>query len=163
MSMKVTSMLILLLIFNFTNSLGTTRSVLAGSPPSAPRNLSATVLANSISLAWTAPASNGGSAITGYKIYRGTSANGEGSTPTITVGNITSIIDNSVGDGTTYFYTIKATNSAGDSPPSNEASSMVPVTGALPIMPLAGSLFIIILMLALFISRRRRASKSMNV
>lgn len=126
--------------------------------PSAPRNLAAAAGTNSISLAWTPPSSNGGDSITGYKIYRGVSVGGEGLAPIDTVGNVTSIIDNSVGDGTTYFYVVKATNSAGDSSPSNEASAVVPVTGGLPIMPLAGSLFIIILMLALLVSRRRRVT-----
>ncbi len=124
--------------------------------PSAPRNLVATAGTNSITLTWMPPSSNGGDVITNYKIYRGSSANDEGLAPIYAIGNITSINDNSVSDGVTYFYRVKATNSAGDSSPSNEASAIVQITGALPIMPLAGSLFIIILMLGLLVSRRRR-------
>ncbi len=124
--------------------------------PGAPKNLVATAGTNSISLTWMPPSSNGGDVITNYKIYRGTSANGEGLAPIYTIGNITSINDNSVSDGASYFYRVKATNSAGNSSPSNEASAIVQITGGLPIMPLAGSLFIIILMLALLVSRRRR-------
>lgn len=156
--MKVASILVLLLTFNIPNPLNAAPIMHAISVPSAPMNLVATVVANSISLTWTPPSSNGGAAITGYKIFRGTSVGGEGLAPIDTVGNITSIIDNLVKDGTTYFYVVKATNSAGDSLSSNEASAMVPITGGLPIMPLAGSLFIIILMLALLVSRRRRVT-----
>ena len=158
MSSTVSLFLVLLLIFSLPNSLYTAPIIRAISVPSAPRNLVATIIANRISLTWTPPSGNGGSALTGYKIYRGTSAGGEGFAPIDTIGNITSIIDNSASDGTTYFYVIKATNSAGDSSPSNEVSAMVPVIGGLPLMPLAGSLFIIILMLALLVSRRRRVT-----
>jgi len=158
MKSSVSLILILLLIFTLPKSVNAAPIRRGISVPSVPRNLMATVLANSISLTWTPSSNNGGSAITGYKIYRGTSTGAESSTPIIIVRNITSIFDNSASDGTTYFYMVKATNSAGDSSPSNEASAMVPVTGSLPIMPLAGSLFIIILMLALLVTRRRRAT-----
>lgn len=41
--------------------------------PTAPQSLAATAGSGSVSLAWAAPASNGGAAITGYNVYRGTS------------------------------------------------------------------------------------------
>ena len=55
----------------------------AASPvaPSAPQSLAATAASGSVSLTWAPPASNGGAAITGYNIYRGTSAGGESATP----------------------------------------------------------------------------------
>ena len=56
-----------------------------------------------MALAWT-PGSNGGSAITGYRIYRGTSAGGE--TFLANVGNVTSYTDTSAFNGTTYFYKV---------------------------------------------------------
>ncbi len=158
MRSKVSAILVLLVTFSLANSLNAAPIIGAISVPSAPRNLVATVVANSISLTWMPPFSNVGAAITGYKIYRGTSAGGEGLAPTDTVGNITSITDNAVSDGITYFYIVKATNSAGDSSPSNEATAIVPITGGLPILPLAGSLFIMILLLALLVFHRRRVT-----
>src|SRR5207244_13240728 len=56
--------------------------------PSAPQNLQATGGSSSVTLSWQAPASNGRSAITGYKIYRSSSSGTEGSITTL--GNITS-------------------------------------------------------------------------
>ncbi len=157
MRLETLSASILLLTLNLTNILYAAPIIYSITVPSAPRNLVATVVANSISLAWMPPANNGGAAITGYKLYRGTSAGGENMLPLDALGNITSIIDNLASDGTTYFYVVRATNSAGDGSSSNEASAMVPVIGGLPIMPLAGGLFIIILMLALLVFRRRSA------
>ncbi|TLX82718.1 MAG: fibronectin type III domain-containing protein, partial [Thaumarchaeota archaeon] len=61
-------------------------------PPQPPTGLSATTVSSSqINLSWTAPANNGGSAITGYKIERST----DGVT-------FTTIVVNSASTSTTY-------------------------------------------------------------
>ena len=49
--------------------------------PSAPQGLAATGGNGSVSVSWAAPASNGGSAVTGYDVYRGASPGGESATP----------------------------------------------------------------------------------
>ncbi|HSZ31133.1 MAG TPA: fibronectin type III domain-containing protein, partial [Pseudonocardiaceae bacterium] len=91
--------------------------------PGAPTGLTATGGNGSVSLSWTAPASNGGSAITGYDVYRSTTKGGEGTTPYATGITTTSYTDSAVTNGTTYYYTVAAVNSAGTSPQSGEASA----------------------------------------
>ena len=89
--------------------------------PGAPTLKSATGGNNSVALAWSAPASNGGAAVTGYVVYRGTSAGGE--TLLATVGNVSSYTDTKAVNGTTYFYKVSAVNSAGEGGKSNELSA----------------------------------------
>lgn len=88
--------------------------------PGVPTLNSATAGVNSVALSWSAPASNGGAAITNYSIYRSTTAGGEGSVAYATVGNVTSYTDSSAASGSTYYYTVAATNSAGTGSQSNE-------------------------------------------
>jgi len=102
--------------------------------PSAPQGLTATGGNGSAQLSWTAPASNGGANITGYNVYRGTSAGGEGSTPVAAGVTTTSFTDTTLTNGTTYYYTVAAVNSAGTSPPSGEASATPKAT--VPTAPL---------------------------
>src|SRR5207247_1194040 len=89
--------------------------------PSAPQNLQATAGNGKVSLSWSAPSSNGGSAITGYKVYRSTSSGTE--TGYVSLGNVTSYTNTGLTGGTTYFYKIRAVNSVGLSPLSNEATA----------------------------------------
>src|SRR2546426_1878571 len=89
--------------------------------PSAPQSLLATGGNARVSLSWQAPASNGGSAITYYKIYKSTSSGTE--VYLTTRGNVTSYTDLAVTNGITYFYKVTALNSVGESPRSNEASA----------------------------------------
>ena len=92
-------------------------------PPSAPRNLTATTAATKgIVLKWAAPASNGGSAITGYRVYRATTA-GAG-TFLASVGSVTTYKDKATTRGQRYYYQVTAVNSAGEGPRSNEASAV---------------------------------------
>ena len=48
-----------------------------GTAPGAPGSLTATATKSGIALTWAAPTSNGGSAITGYRVYRGTAGGGD--------------------------------------------------------------------------------------
>ncbi|HYL67470.1 MAG TPA: fibronectin type III domain-containing protein [Nitrosopumilaceae archaeon] len=89
--------------------------------PSAPQNLQATSGNSQVTLSWNIPSSNGGSAITNYKIYRSTSSGTE--TFLATTGNVLSYTDGTVTNGQTYFYKVTAVNSVGESSPSNEASA----------------------------------------
>src|SRR5437870_942743 len=90
-------------------------------PPSAPQNLAATGGNAQVTLTWQAPASDGGSPLTNYKIYRGTSSNGE--TLLATIGNVLTYTDTAVTNGVAYYYQVSAVNAAGEGPRSNEASA----------------------------------------
>src|SRR2546427_1301593 len=89
--------------------------------PSAPQSLQATGGNAKVTLSWQVPSSNGGSAITSYKIYKSTSSGTE--VYLTTRGNVTSYTDLAVTNGNTYFYQVTALNSVGESPRSNEASA----------------------------------------
>ena len=91
--------------------------------PTAPLNLTASAGNASAQLAWSVPASNGGSTVTGYNVYRGTTAGGEATTPVATNVASTTFVDSGLTNGTRYFYEVAAVNAAGTSPPSNEASA----------------------------------------
>jgi hypothetical protein len=101
-------------------------SATPASAPGAP-SLSASAGSGTVALSWSAP-SNGGSSITGYKVYRGTSAGSE--TLLQTVGNVTSYDDNTVTGVTTYFYRVAAVNGVGEGAQSNEVSATPAVSSA---------------------------------
>src|SRR5579875_1227476 len=111
----------------------TTVTVPVHAAPSAPQNLVASGGNSQVSLSWQAPSSNGGSAITGYNIYRGTASGGEGTTPYATGITSTSYIDKNATNGHTYFYAVTAVNAAGESGKSNEASATPAAAPALSV------------------------------
>src|SRR3989454_401919 len=103
------------------NSIGTSSAsstasatTLAVAPPS-PTGLAATTVSSSqINLSWTAPADNGGSAITGYKIERSTDGGSTWSTLVANTGIAgTTYSDTGLTRGTTYTYKVSAINSVG--------------------------------------------------
>ncbi|MDD1756027.1 MAG: fibronectin type III domain-containing protein [Methanomassiliicoccales archaeon] len=96
-------------------------SAIPATVPSAPQGLAATTANTQITLTWMAPSSDGGSAITNYSVYRGTSSGGE--TPLITIGNLLTYTDTGLTIGQDYYYKVSAVNSIGESPLSNEASA----------------------------------------
>lgn len=73
-------------------------------------------------MTWSAPAFNGGSAITGYQIYRGTSAGGE--TLYAAVGVVIKYKDTGATTGIRYYDKVVAINSVGAGTFSNEASAV---------------------------------------
>ncbi|HME53931.1 MAG TPA: PQQ-binding-like beta-propeller repeat protein [Candidatus Lokiarchaeia archaeon] len=91
--------------------------------PGPPLEFTATASNGHISLSWQVPANNNGSAITGYKIYRGTSPGAE--TILVFLVNITAYVDTSTSSGRGYYYQVSAVNGAGEGYRSIEISATV--------------------------------------
>ena len=87
-------------------------------PPTPPTTVTATTVSDSqINLAWSGATDNIG--VTGYRIFRNGST-----TPIASLGNVTSYSDTGLTGATTYSYTIKAVDAAGNlSAASNPASA----------------------------------------
>ena len=100
------------------------------SVPGAPTSLAATASGTTaINLSWSAPASTGGSAITGYKIE--VSANGtSGWTDQVanTNSTATTYAHTGLGGGTTRHYRVSAINANGAGDPSNVANATTDAT-----------------------------------
>jgi hypothetical protein len=97
--------------------------------PTAPRSLSATAGNQSAALTWSAPVSNGGSTITGYRIDVSTDG---GSTFTTSVANTgsssTSRTISGLTVGTSYIFRAFAINAIGTSSASNDTSSLTAIS-----------------------------------
>jgi fibronectin type 3 domain-containing protein len=103
------------------------------SVPSGPTNLTVTPTSTGATLNWTGSTSG---SPTSYSIYRGTATDGEAVTPVGTVsGTTTTFTDTGLTNGTTYFYSVAANNSAGTSPDSNEVSVSPGATATAPPAP----------------------------
>ncbi|MBK8078783.1 MAG: fibronectin type III domain-containing protein [Kineosporiaceae bacterium] len=106
-----------------TNSVGVgpasaaSNSITPIGPPGAPTAVSATALNAQADIAWTAPASTGGSAITSYTA----TASPGGQTCTATAPSTTCTLTG-LTNGTTYTVTVTATNAAGTGAASSSAS-----------------------------------------
>ena len=93
--------------------------------PGSPQSLAATPGAGSITIDWALPASDGGSAITTYHVFRrtDTDAIAEIGTVPATSPQTYTDSDSALVAGTTYYYTVTAENGVGAGPPSNEVSA----------------------------------------
>ena len=79
-----------------------------------------------MTLLWTAPASDGGSQVSGYNVFEGTTADLSGNAPVTNVTGTTVTLPALI-NGTTYYFGVTAVNGIGEGPPSNEVSA-VPLT-----------------------------------
>ncbi|MCU4183298.1 fibronectin type III domain-containing protein, partial [Acidiferrimicrobium sp. IK] len=94
--------------------------------PTAPDQSAPTVGDGTVTVHWTAPVSDGGSAVTGFDVYQAHSAGGEDYTaaPACSAdATATSCTVSGLTDATTYYFTVVATNAVGASRPSSELSA----------------------------------------
>ena len=135
--------------------------------PAPPTGLMAAGGDGQVSLTWSAPAADGGPAVTGYDVYEGTSSGGEASVPVNPAPvSGTSYTVGSLANGTTYYFTVTSVSADAQSVPSGEASAtpapavtLPPVaSGALPgqIILLAAVCVIAAAAIALATRRRRQ-------
>jgi fibronectin type 3 domain-containing protein len=99
--------------------------------PSAPQNLRAAAGDGYIDLSWSAPSDVGGSAITEYRIYRGTSSGNEGPLAFVSA-TTTSYNDTAVTNNQTYYYTVSAVNAAAGEGAKSEEASDKPTSAVAP-------------------------------
>jgi len=96
------------------------------SEPSYPQSLS---ISGTTDLSWSPPLITGGTGITGYKIYRGTSSASKSLIDTI--GAVTTYSDSTgIPSNTSYYYQVSAVNSVGESELSNEVTVANCATGS---------------------------------
>lgn len=92
--------------------------------PFAPQNLAAMPVESHVALSWSSPASDGGSQVLSYNLYRGS---GLTSSLLVTVSAPENRFnDTEVSGGISYRYYVTAVNVAGEGPPSETVSVIVP-------------------------------------
>jgi len=115
---------------NGTPSVVITKTPIAPSAPSEPRNLGGFLSGTSAFLSWSTPTSNGGSAITGYIVQQSTNNGSTWTTAATTTSASRSVRIDGLAAGTSYAYRVLAVNAVGNSAPSNTVTLTPVVTGA---------------------------------
>ena len=100
-------------------------SAITDEPPGAPTDLTATARGkDTIQLDWAAPASDGGAAISGYRIEFSATGESDWTEFVATTGSdATAYPHTGLSEGDTLYYRVSAINAAGTSAPSNTASA----------------------------------------
>ena len=118
---------------DFDDARISTRPPQGATLPGAPSGLTGFPRDRGAALSWTAPASNGGSAISGYRItpYIGSQAQ----TPTITDYPATSYTVTGLTNGTTYTFRVAAINGVGTGADSAASAAITPAAATVPGAP----------------------------
>lgn len=104
---------------------GAPRSLATPVPPGAPASLAATTGgAGAVDLAWAAPVDDGGAPVAHYRVYRGVAP---GALALVAETPATTLADEGLSGGATYYYAVAAVNAEGEGTWSAEA---VGVAGA---------------------------------
>lgn len=129
--------------------------------PGRPAGLTAVMEQSHVRVSWSKPLSDGGSAITGYIVYRGTDG-GESAYLANVSANTYTWVDGSVEKGRAYTYWIAAQNSVGSSAMSVEAAITVPKPSSSLLLPIVVSAVSVILASGggVLLWRRRARGKS---
>lgn len=114
-------------------------SATPATPPGAPTALLATPGNGQVQLSWTAPLSNGGSAITGYNVYRSNTPGTPGLIIGSTIAGTTTYTDSTVVNGTPYYYEVTAVNVIGESAPSVQVPAIPLGVATVPSAPTLNS------------------------
>ena len=113
-----------------------TIGVAPATAPSAPQSLPATAGNAQVSLTWSAPSSNGGSALTGVHAVPLDDARAPEAPPqSPSPGVATSYIDTTAMNGTAYYYKVKAMKRSASQLASNEASATPSAPATAPSAP----------------------------
>src|SRR5665213_2150176 len=107
-----------------------TYTPLPTSPPAIPTGLQVVPASGTqLNLTWSQPP---GPQVDGFKILRAVGATGTYSQVNEVAGGQTSYMDTGLNPNTNYYYEIVASNSAGDSQPSQSANALTPIPPATP-------------------------------
>jgi fibronectin type 3 domain-containing protein len=101
--------------------------------PSAPTGLNATAGSGQVQLNWTAPSSDGGSPITGYKVFWSSDPNAEFANISVTG---TSYLHTGLQNEVTYYYRVTAINSVGEGQLSDNITAMPTGSLSVPSAPI---------------------------
>jgi Domain of unknown function (DUF4082)/Fibronectin type III domain len=95
------------------------------SAPDAPTGVVASPASSEALVAWTAPSSDGGAAVSGYTITA-TPASGASTQTQVNDGSATSAVVSGLTNGTSYTFTVQATNAVGTGSASSASNAVVP-------------------------------------